>query len=164
MLGKIEGRRRGDDRGKDGWVASLTRWTWVWASSVCWWWTGKPGMLQCMGSQRVRYNWVTEMNWTPCGSAVKNPPANTGDMSSIPGLGRCSEEENGNQLQHSFLINPMDRGSLRAAVHAVARAGHDLMTKQQFFHYKSTRLYEEQKCGTQGGVRCHMRRTGNLLE
>ena len=51
-----------DDRGWDGWIASLTRWTWVWASSRNWWWTGKPGVLQPMGSQRVRHDWVTELN------------------------------------------------------------------------------------------------------
>ena len=45
MLEEIEGRRRGDDRGWDGWMASLTWWTWVWASSKSWWWTGKPGVL-----------------------------------------------------------------------------------------------------------------------
>ena len=50
MLRKIEGRRRRDDRGWDGWMASLTQWTWVWASFWSWWWTGKPGMLQSMGS------------------------------------------------------------------------------------------------------------------
>ena len=60
ILGKIEGRRR---RGWDGWVASLTQWTWVWASSWSWWWTGKPGVLQSMGSQRVGQDWVTELNW-----------------------------------------------------------------------------------------------------
>ena len=49
-----------DDRGWDGWMASLTRWTWVWASSRSWWWTGKPGVLQSMELQRVRHNWVTE--------------------------------------------------------------------------------------------------------
>ena len=48
----------------DSWMVSLTQRAWVWASSGCWWWTGKPGMLQSMGSQRVRYNWVTELNWT----------------------------------------------------------------------------------------------------
>ena len=53
----------GDDRGWDGWMASLTRWTWVWASSGSWWWTGRPGVLQSMGSQRVRHNWMTELNW-----------------------------------------------------------------------------------------------------
>ena len=52
----------GDDRGWDGWMASVTWWTWVWASSRSWWWTGKPGMLQSMGSQRVEHNWVTELN------------------------------------------------------------------------------------------------------
>ena len=51
----------GDNRGWDGWMTSLTRWTWVWASFRSWWWTGKPGMLQYMGSQRVRYDWVTEL-------------------------------------------------------------------------------------------------------
>ena len=44
-------------------MASPTRWTWVWASSGSWWWTGKPGMLQSMGSQRVRHDWATELNW-----------------------------------------------------------------------------------------------------
>ena len=53
-----------DDRGWDGWMASLTRWTWVWVDSRSWWWTGRPGMLQFMGLQRVGHNWVTELNWT----------------------------------------------------------------------------------------------------
>ena len=54
----------GDDRGWDGWMASLTQWTWVWTSSRSWWWTGKPGVLQFMGSQRVGHDWATELNWT----------------------------------------------------------------------------------------------------
>ena len=54
----------GDDRGWDGWMASWTRCTWVWVNSGRWWWTGRPGMLQFMGSQRVRHDWVTELNWT----------------------------------------------------------------------------------------------------
>ena len=53
----------GDDRAWDGWMASLTWWTWVWVNSGSWWWTGRPGMLQSMGSQRIRHNWVTELNW-----------------------------------------------------------------------------------------------------
>ena len=52
-----------DNIGWDGWMASLTRWTWVWASSSFWWWTGKPGVLQSMGWQRVRHNGATELNW-----------------------------------------------------------------------------------------------------
>ena len=54
----------GDDRGWDGWMASLTQWTWVWVNSGSWWWTGRPGMLQSMGSQRVGHDWATELNWT----------------------------------------------------------------------------------------------------
>ena len=50
----------GDDRGWSGWMASLTQWTWIWASSRRWWWTRKPGMLQSMELQRVGYEWATE--------------------------------------------------------------------------------------------------------
>ena len=63
MLGKIEGRREGEGRGWDGWMTSPTQWTWAWASSRCWWWTGKPDMLQSIGSQRVGNDWETELNW-----------------------------------------------------------------------------------------------------
>ena len=50
---------------EDRWLdASPTQWTWVWVGSGSWWWTGKPGVLQSMGSQRVRHDWVTELNWT----------------------------------------------------------------------------------------------------
>ena len=54
----------GDNRGWDGWMASLTRWTWVWVNSRSWWWTGRPGVLWFMGSQRVGHDWGTELNWT----------------------------------------------------------------------------------------------------
>ena len=54
----------GNNRVWDGWMASLTRWTWVWVNSGSWWWTGRPGALQLMGSQRVGHDWVTELNWT----------------------------------------------------------------------------------------------------
>ena len=61
MLGKIQGRRRrGRMTGWDGWMASPARWTWLWVNSGSWWGTGRPGVLQSMGSQRVRQNWVTE--------------------------------------------------------------------------------------------------------
>ena len=53
----------GDDRGWDGWMASPTRWTWVCVDSGSWWWTGRPGMLRFMGLQRVRHDWLTELNW-----------------------------------------------------------------------------------------------------
>ena len=65
MLGKIEGRRR------RGWqripLSSLTWWTWIWTSSRSWWWTGRPGVQQSMGLQRVRHDWVTELNWPSFG-------------------------------------------------------------------------------------------------
>ena len=54
---------KGDDRGWDGWMASPTRWTWVWVNSGSWWWTGRPGVLQFLGLQRVRHDWATELNW-----------------------------------------------------------------------------------------------------
>ena len=64
MLGKIKGGRRRGNREWDGWMASPTQWTWVWVNSRSWWWTRKPGMLQSMGSQRVRHDRVAELNWT----------------------------------------------------------------------------------------------------
>ena len=60
---RLKAGGEGDDRGWDGWMASLTRWTWVWASSRSWWWTGRPGVLRFMGLQRVRHNWATEQQW-----------------------------------------------------------------------------------------------------
>ena len=54
----------GDDRGWDGWMASPTWWTWIWVNSGSWWWTGRPDVLRFMGSQRVRQDWATELNWT----------------------------------------------------------------------------------------------------
>ena len=56
----------------DGWMASPTQWTWVWASSGSWWWTREPGVLQSMGLQRVKHNWVTELNWVSW-KQLKNP-------------------------------------------------------------------------------------------
>ena len=54
----------GDDRRWDGWIASPTQWTWVWVNSGRWWWTGRPGVLWFMGSQRVGHDWATKLNWT----------------------------------------------------------------------------------------------------
>ena len=70
MLGKIEGRRKGDGRGWDGWMASPNQWTWVWVDFGSWWWTGRPGVLRLMGLQKSdkteRLNW-TELNPTFAG-------------------------------------------------------------------------------------------------
>ena len=58
---RLKAGGEGDDRGWDGWMALPTRWTWVWSSSGSLWWTGKPGTLQSMGSQRIGHNWATEL-------------------------------------------------------------------------------------------------------
>ena len=63
MVGNIKVGGEVDGRGWDGWMASPTQWTWVWVSSRSLWWTGRPGVLQSMESQRVRHYWVTELNW-----------------------------------------------------------------------------------------------------
>ena len=110
----------GDCRGWDGWMASLTRWTWVWVNSRSWWWTGRPGVLRFMGSQRVRHDWVTDLIWShlgpyqedfPGGSDGKVSVYNVGDLGSIPGLERSSGEGNSNPLQYYCLDNPMDIGA-----------------------------------------------------
>ena len=59
---RLKAGGEGDDRGWDGWMVSLTQWTWVCASSESWWWIGKAGMPQSIGSQRVRHEWATELN------------------------------------------------------------------------------------------------------
>ena len=64
MLGKVEERRRRGPQRMRWLDGSLTQWTWVWGDSGSWWWTGRPGMLWFMGSQRVGHNWATEQNWT----------------------------------------------------------------------------------------------------
>ena len=79
----------GDDRGWDGWMASPTQCTWVWVNSRSWWWTGRPGMLRFMGSQRVGHDWATELDWSfpkgliscfsvdthwSCGQQLPSPP------------------------------------------------------------------------------------------
>ena len=83
----------GDGRGWDSWMASLIRWTWVWVNSRSWWWTGKPGALQSLGSQRGGHDWDTELNWWnrchlyPC-SVGEETEAQRG-WSTCPGLHRC---------------------------------------------------------------------------
>ena len=60
---RLRARGEDDDRGWDGWMASPTQWTWVWVNSRSWWWTGWPGVLRFMVSQRVGHDWATELNW-----------------------------------------------------------------------------------------------------
>ena len=93
----------GDNRVWDGWMASPTRWTWVWASSRRWWRTGKPGVLQSMGSQRLN-NMTEQLN---------------NNFTSIRGDGG---EGDGTPLQYSCLENPMDRGAWWATIHGVTQS------------------------------------------
>ena len=114
----------GDDRGSDGWMASPAQWMWVWVNSGSWCWTGKLGVLQSMGLQRVRHDWVTELNWTD-GSAGKESACNageTGDAGSVPGWGRSPEEGNSNPLQYSYLENRVDRGDWQSIVQRVRKS------------------------------------------
>ena len=93
MLGKIESRKRRGWQRMRGWMASSTQWTWVWVNSGSWWWTGRPGVLQSMGLQRIWHEWVAELNWSedgctlgfPGGSDSKEPACNAGGPGSILG-------------------------------------------------------------------------------
>ena len=60
---RLKAGGEGDNRGWDGWMTLPTQWTWVWSISKSWWWTGKSGVLQSMGFQRVRKVWTSELNW-----------------------------------------------------------------------------------------------------
>ena len=59
---RLKAGGEGDGRGWDGWMALLTQWTWIWVDSRSWWWTGRPGVLQFMGLQRVGHDWATELS------------------------------------------------------------------------------------------------------
>ena len=63
---RLKAGGEGDHRGRDGWITSLPGWTWVWASCTSWWWIGKPGVLQSMGSQNVQHDRAIELNWNCC--------------------------------------------------------------------------------------------------
>ena len=107
---RLKAGGEGDDRGRDGWMASPTQWTWVWVDSGGCWWTGRPGVLQSMGLQRVGHDWATELNWTQRpnsetafqwknfktllgGLDGKESASNAGDRGPIPGWGRSPGEE-----------------------------------------------------------------------
>ena len=68
----LEAGGDGNNRGWDGWMASPTWWTWVWVNSRTWWWTGRPGVLQFMGSQRVGHDWATELNICIMSSSINH--------------------------------------------------------------------------------------------
>ena len=126
------------DRGWDSWMVSPIQRTWTWVNSGRWWGTGKPGVLQSLGPQRVGHDLATEqqqqqITWVLAnqkGVSCKQPvirvyrgfpiywwlshkesALNAGDLGSVPGLWRFPGEGNGNLLQYSCLGNPMDRGA-----------------------------------------------------
>ena len=104
MLGKTEGRRRGWQRW-EGWMASPAQWTWVWAGSRSWWCTGKPGVLQSMGSQRAGHNWATDLNWgfwrIPQGKALGKMDESTAEMESR-GSGKSMKLETAHQVSQTI--------------------------------------------------------------
>jgi len=89
-------------------MASLTWWMWVWVNSGGWWWTGRPGTLRFLGSQRVGHDWATDLIWS--------------DLIAEEGLSGCISRGNGNPLQYSSLGNPMYRGAWWARVHGVSKS------------------------------------------
>ena len=126
---RLRARGEVDNRGWDGWMASPTQWTWVWVNSGSWWWTGRPGVLQSMGSQRAEHDWVTELNWTDASiwaplvaQMVKNPPAMWETW--VRSLGWEDPLEEGMATHSSILAwrVPMDRGAWQATVHRITKS------------------------------------------
>ena len=139
---RLKAGGEGDDRGWDGWMASPTRWTWVWVNSGSWWWTGRPGVLQSMGSQRPGHDWATELNWYITGGvfffAVWVWKTLSGDhdgfasgasskepSGSISGWGRVPWGGHGNPVQYSCLENPRGQRSLVGYLPWCHRVRHD---------------------------------------
>ena len=147
---RLKAGREGGDRGWDGWMASPTQLTIIWVNSGSWWWTGRFGVLQFMGSQRVRHDWASELNWTLKVATIA-PTATVRFISSFyllrrlngkdPDSGKDWEHEkkgitedetvgwhrrlNGHEFEQT-LGDSEGQGSL-----ALQRVGHDWVTEQQ---------------------------------
>ena len=100
----------GDDRGWDGWMASLTWWTWVWVNSGSWWWTWRPGVLQFMGSQRVRQDWSTDLIWSDLITWVSQNlnPGLIGSKPVLLTLGYTDSRVHGLEHHVYYLLNYKD--------------------------------------------------------
>ena len=120
----------GDNRGWDGWMASLTQCTWVWASSRSWWWTGKPGRVHSMRSQRVGHDWATDLNyilyWGFPGDVRSKEPVCQCRRHKRHGFDPCVRKipwrRVRNPLLYPCLENLMDRGAWWTTVHKVAKS------------------------------------------
>ena len=95
-----------DDTGWDSWMASLTQWTWVSVDSGSWWWTGRPGVLQFMGLQRVRHDWATKLNWTKLRFSGRR----------LYTQAKCSREQSGlNRENQQVFVEQERRDEIRMA-------------------------------------------------
>ena len=133
MLERLNTGEEGDNRGQDGWTASLTQWTWVWANSGRWWRTGMPGVLQSTGSQRVGHDWATEWQnpgfcWLPRRLSGKESTCQYRRRRFDPWIREIPGGGNSNLLHYSCLENPMDRGDWWAIAHGVTESQTQLNT------------------------------------
>ena len=103
-------------------MASLPQWTWVWVNSGSWWWTGRPGVLQYMESQRVGHDWATELNWTD-GTGCRGLSPSIVFLYFFALITQVGEGK-GNPLQYFCLENPVDGGAWWALSIGAHRAGH----------------------------------------
>ena len=126
----------GADRGRRGWIASPTRWTWVWVNSRSWWWTGRPDVLWFMGSQRVRHDWATKLNWTEF--IVGLPRWFSGEESTCQ-CRRCGFNPWVRKIPQRRKWQPIPvflPGKSRSLT-GCKTVGHDLGTKEQIYsHFK----------------------------
>ena len=95
---RVKAGGEGDNRGWDGWMASQTRWTWVWVNSGSWWWTGRPGVLQSMVRQRAGHGWATELT----DGSFNQPPKFQQPRSFPDSLETSDKEPNRHIIFHSF--------------------------------------------------------------
>ena len=127
---KLRAGGEGNDRGWDGWMASPTQWTWVWVNSGSWWWTGRPGVLQSMGSQRVWHDWMVAQ-------MIKNLPAM--QQMWVPSLGREDPLEKGMATHSSNLFRKIPwteefHGLVGYTVCGVIKSGTRLSNWHFHFH------------------------------
>jgi len=137
----------GDDRGWDGWMASLTWWTWVWVNSRSWWWTGRPGVLWFMGSQRVGHDWTTELNWVIV-SSKKQKSSRTNSYFCF--------------IDYAKTFDCVDHSKLWKILQEMGIPDHlTCLLRNLYAHQEATELDMEQQTGSKSGkdyvkaVYCH---------